>query len=340
MTAPSPAPAAPSPESLESLVLPWPDEGRSWDGQPMARIGLRMEFFFGGREAAVRRALLQIVEQYAAAAGGAIRRYFIDGDRQHRLLAPGQPLDLERLRQRVDQPGADWSINLSAEPDVRHPSPWSLATLASDRGTLVMYFPLGAFANAAPGAFRALFARWCSALHARHAYAGFGFVLPVEVGNQDSALRRIGPWAQRFVGLDTDLPVTTALWCREGIRCVNWLTAINAKWLERVGGADAVLQRADDAAVSALPYAEGSIFAAGPAPQIADAEAGLFPADFQALGRVLAPLRSPYPGTIFDAPPGYEAPHGFTGKLGWRDARADELADLHYGQRWLARFDG
>ncbi|MFN7572604.1 MAG: hypothetical protein ACK5TK_14320, partial [Betaproteobacteria bacterium] len=59
-----------------------------------------------------------------------------------------------------------------------------------------------------------------------------GFVLPVEVGNQAAAMRRIGPYAMRFVALDTDLPTTTKLWCRDGIRCGYWLTAVSESLLE------------------------------------------------------------------------------------------------------------
>jgi hypothetical protein len=328
-----------NPKSLEALSLPWPDEGKPWDGQPMARVGLRMEFFFRGREPDARRALLQIVEQYIAASSGSTRRYFIDGDRRHRAIAAGRPLDLDRLRERVEKADMDWSIDLSAEPEIQHPSHWSLATLASDRGTLVMYFPLMAFENAAPNTFRHLFSRWCSVLNVSQAYAGLGFVLPVEIGNDDAAVRRIGPWAYRFTGLDTDLAVTTALWCRDGIRCVNWLTAVNSKWLERIGGEPAVLALAGET-VSAMPYSQGSIFVAGAAPQIGDTDAGIVPADYIALGRALKPLRAPYPSTIFNAPPGYEAPPGFTARLGWGEAKEHELADVHYAQRWLARFDG
>lgn len=333
----TPPPATPS--SIEGLVLPWPDEGKPWDGQPMARIGLRMEFFFQGQSAPARRALLEIVEQYAAAAGGALRRYIVEGDRRHRTLAPGQALDLSRLRDRVDKPDADWAIDLSAEPGIQHPSHWSLATLASARGTLLLHFPLSAFEQSAPGTFRGLFARWCRALEVSHAYAGLGFVLPVEVGNNDAALRRIGPWAQRFVGLDTDLAATTALWCRDGIRCINWLTAVNGTWLERAGGAAGVLAGAG-AAVTALDYGRGSIFVAGASPQIGDASVGQVPADYVALGAALKPLRAAYPSTIFNAPPGYHVPDGYTAQLGWSAAKPHELADALYAQRWLARFDG
>jgi hypothetical protein len=32
---------------FDKVIFPWPQEGAAWDGLPMAKIGLRAEFFFG-----------------------------------------------------------------------------------------------------------------------------------------------------------------------------------------------------------------------------------------------------------------------------------------------------
>ncbi|MFN7571116.1 MAG: type VI immunity family protein, partial [Betaproteobacteria bacterium] len=222
--APEPTDDAPlgSPRYLERCFIPWPDENdERYDGWPMAKFGLRMVFYFdNAHEAPVRRALLTIVEQYLAAARQPIRRYAVAEDKRERYLAPGEAPDLTRLRERIGQPDSDWSINLSAERETRHPSHWSLLTLSAIKGGyLVVHFPFSFFEGAPRYALRDLFQRWCSALKVRQAYGGMGFVLPVEVGNQAAAMRRIGPYAMRFVALDTDLPTTTKLWCRDGIRC-------------------------------------------------------------------------------------------------------------------------
>jgi hypothetical protein len=153
-----------------------------------------------------------------------------------------------------------------------------------------------------------------------------------------AALKRLGPLATRFMGLDLDYPGSVGVRCRDGIRTVNWLTAIDEKWLARVGGAQTVLNVAGPE-VTAMPYSKGTIFVAGQAPEIGDTESGKRPLAYAQLGRAVAPLRSDIPEMWFTPPAGYEAPDGFTSKSGWRDAEPDELPALHYLKTWLARFD-
>jgi hypothetical protein len=130
------------------------------------------------------------------------------------------------------------------------------------------------------------------------------------------------------------------MWCRDhGIRTVNWLTAINADLLEKVGGEETV-RRVAGADVQAMPYSRGSIFVAGPSPEIGDIGQGNFPRAFSSLGRAVAPLRADIPNAWLDAPAGYVAPPGFTSKSGWGQAEPEELPSLHYTKTWMARFDG
>jgi len=343
---PEPTEDAPlgSPQYLKRSFFPWPHENDATDeaysGQPMARIGLRMSFYFRDADTSeIRDVLTTIVEQYIEAADGRIRRYIMDGDKRQRFATESELPDIALIRQRASDLRDGWSINLSAETESQYASPWSLATLADGTGYLLVHFPLTYFVGGQPGSMRTLFQRWCSALKVEHAYGGLGFILPTESGNIRSAMRRIGPYAMRFVGLDADLPSTTLDWCRNGIRCVNWLTAVNSSLLERVGGEAAVLKQAGPP-VTAMPYANGSIFVAGESPEIGDAEAGIIPAAYVAIGRALRPIRAEYPNSIFTPPPGYEAPPGYTARFGWGMAKPHELALAHYAQRWLARFDG
>ena len=342
----NPEPTADAPlgslEYLERCFVPWSSPGRDWDGQPMARIGVRLVFYFrNGENPEVRGALLTIIERYLRATQQPIRRYGLPDEKRYRLPADGEAVDLSLLRERVDRPAEQWSLDISAEREEAHASHWSLLTLA-DRGGLsyfVVYFPFSFFEGAQRFSLRTIFQRFCSALKVDQAYGGMGFVLPVEIGDQRAAIRRIGPYAMTFTGLDVDLPTSTSIHCNDGIRCINWLTAVNSRLLERVGGAEAVQAKAGRA-ITTLPYDNGTIFVAGATPQIGDAEAGVIATDFIALGRALKPLRSPYPSTIFEAPPGYILPPGYTAKLGWGDAKPHQLADALFAQRWLARFDG
>lgn len=328
-------------EDFDNIVIPWADEGKAWSGLPMARVGLRAAFYLGNcysKEA--REPLMGVLDEYLAMAGGRIRAYQRAGDRRRMSAGPGKPVDVERLRERVVNFKTDWGIEASGEEDINQASHWSLVAIGSERGSLLVHFPLPAFAvDTARETFRAMFQRWCSALNVEHAYGGLGFVLPVGGRSMFGAIKEMGPLATRFVGLDLDYPNTIARRCRDGIRTVNWLTAINEQRLARVGTAQTILNVAGPE-VTSMPYSQGTIFVAGQAPEIGDKEAGKFPQVYQQLGRAVAPLRSHIPETWFTPPPGFEAPPGFTSKLGGADAEPEQLPAIYYLNSYLARFDG
>jgi hypothetical protein len=327
-------------EDFDNIVIPWSREGKSWDGLPMARVGLRAAFYLGNcysKEA--RGPLMAVVDEYLRMADGRIQASQRGGDRRRMAAGPGKPVDVERLRERVANFQTDWAIEASGEEDINVASHWSLVTVADDIGYLLVHFPLAAFKIGAPETFRGLFQRWCGLLNVEHAYAGLGFVLPVGGRSMSGAIGEMGPLANRFVGLDLDYPNTIARRCRDGIRTVNWLTAIDENRLDRVGGAQRVLKIAGPE-VTSMPYSRGTIFVAGQAPEVGDNEAGKFPQAYAQLGHAVAPLRSAIPETWFDAPPGYEAPPGFTSKLGGSDAEPEQLPALYYLKAYLGRFDG
>jgi hypothetical protein len=325
---------------FDTVSWPWPEEGKPWDGLPMARLGLRAALFFDdGYGPRLRAALMTIIEQYVAFSGGRIRAYQRSGDRRRMAADASSPVDLEPLRSKVDKMGSPFSIEMSAEADPAVASHWSMVTVANNAGYLLLHLPLSVFEGAPPHSFRNLFQKWCSELNVLHAYAGLGLVLPVGGRALGGALRRSGPILTRFVGLDADDPGSTAMWCRTGIRTVNWLTAINADLLAKVGGEATVLRVAGEQ-VQAMPYTGGSIFVAGASAQLGDMQADNFPAAFRLLGRAVASLRADIPNAWLDAPSGYAAPPGFTSKSGWGDAEPEELPSLHYTKAWMARFDG
>ena len=326
-------------EDFDNIVIPWTREGKSWDGLPMARVGLRAAFYMGDCYSKEARApLMAVVNEYLAMAGDRIRAYQRAGDRRRMSAGPGKPVNVDRLQERVANFQTDWGIEASGEEDINLASHWSLVTIASERGSLLVHFPLTAFKAGAPETFRGLFQRWCSSLNVEHAYAGLGFILPVGGRSMSGAIEEMGPLANRFLGLDLDYPNTIARRCRDGIRTVNWLTAIDEKRLDRAGGAQRILKLAGPE-VTSMPYSRGTIFVAGQAPEIGDKEAGKFPRAYAQLGRVVAPLRSDIPEIWFTPPEGYEAPTGFTSKSGWGDAEPEELPALHYLKTYLARFD-
>lgn len=326
-------------EDFDNISIPWPDDGTAWSGLPMARVGLRAAFYLGdcySREA--REPLMRVVGEYLAMAAGRIRAYQRAGDRRRLTIAPGQPVNMDRLQERVANFQTEWAIEASGEEDISVASQWSMVSVADDSGYLLVHFPLAAFKAGAAETFRSLFQRWCSSLNVQHAYAGLGFVLPVAGRSMYAAIKQMGPLATRFAGLDLDYPNTIARRCRNGIRTVNWLTAIDTERLARVGAAQTVLSVAGPE-VTGMPYSKGTIFVAGATPELGDVETGKLPQHYARLGQAVAPLRSDIPETWFVPPAGFEAPRGFTSKLGGGDAEPEELPALYYLKTYLARFD-
>ena len=325
------------PQDIDNFAIPWP---KVVDYDPMGRIGLRVSLYFRDGYAIERRqALLRIVEQYVAFAGDRIKLYQQAGERRYRTASASEPVDLEPTRSATTQPMASWGLFLSGEPNIGTASHWSLATVASGNGYLLLHFPVTAFEESQPHAFRKLFQQWCSELKVQQAYAGLGIILPTGGRAMHTAIDHCGPVASRFIGLDVDYPGATARSCKDGIRCINWLTAINESWLERVHGADAVLQLAGPD-VTSMPYDGGTIFIAGPNPQFGDAENGLIPKEYVALGRAVAPLRVEYQEWLFLPPEHFTTPPDFTASYVKLRVEPEALPKHYFTHQWMARFDG
>ncbi|MGF1462174.1 MAG: type VI immunity family protein, partial [Maricaulaceae bacterium] len=160
------------------------------------------------------------------------------------------------------------------------------------------------------------FIRFCDRLEVEHAYGGLGFIVPSSVGGMDAATYIAGETAMRLPGFDIDHLTGVGIRCKHGIKCVNFLTAVSDRWLEKLGGGQAVLDQAGDL-VRAYRYSTGYVFRAGETPDTG--EQGPPPA-YVALGRALKPIRAPYPDRLISRP---DLPDG------------EALT-----QQWLARFDG
>ena len=321
-------PHYPTPAELEQFYLPFPD------GDPAARIGLRLSFYFRRPgEADLRKALAGCIQNYLALAGDRIIVYAFANDRQYRKLKPGQRIDPTKLLEMADA-GKAFNFEASAglEGIAQH---WSINVMSSqitfredELGYLLAYLPFTILENAPPRSFTKLFLHYCNALAVEHAYGGMGWVLPFDVGGSNGALRlnSLGEQVMRFCCLDVDDPSGTILHCEQGIKSINWLTAVSNRLLERIGGAESVARSAGYG-IERLPYGNGIVFQAGASPQIGDTLQGFVPQAYLALGKALKPLRAEYPWPLFTAPPGYPSPN-----------HSDP--DIAFSQRWMARFDG
>ena len=322
-----------SPDELERHFVPWPADTVA-AGRPMARIGWRLQVFFRGPgQPKVRRALLEIVKEYLSLAGPNLKRYQIGPKEVYRRLPSDRSADLTALEAGLTS--GSWVCAFTSSLDNADAEPWGLKAFASqvtfrddELGDLIAYFPLTAFGDDAPSQVRALFRHWCDLVGADQGYAGLGWILPISIGGQSEAVRRMGSLAMRFEGLDIDLPATTGEQGAKGLRCVAWLTAASQRHLQRAGGAEAVA-RLGGPGITVLDYQGGHLFQAGDAPQIGDSSQSLPLDAYRGIAHALKPARAAYEASIFDAPMDDPAYQSLT----------PEAAARRFSQRWLERFD-
>jgi hypothetical protein len=277
--------------------------------------------------------LAKCIQHYLVLAGDRLQVYAFANDRKFRRYKPGQPIEPQKFQEMID-PEVKFNFETSAA-EVGIAQHWSISVMSSrikfsedELGYLLAYLPFTALENAAPRSFTKLFLYICNALAVEHAYGGMGWVLPFDPSGRRAALELpdLGEQAQRFCALDVDDPNGTLIHCKQGIKSINWLTAVSNRLLERIGGADSVARTAGHG-IERHPYGNGVVFQAGQNPQIGDTLQGLVPQAYLALGKALKPLRSEYPWPLFTAPPGYPSPN-------------NSDPDIAFSQRWLARFDG
>ena len=304
-------------------------------GKPAALLGLTMSFYFGAPGTLPRRrALVRCMEQYLHQAQGMLRIYRVRGDRRYRQLNANDMPDMNLIVAKAESNSTFWFEASGAERDgISHY--WSTATLAEDveratyLGYLFLTYPLSiVWADGLSlHVFIQQFVFFCDVLQVEHAYGGLGLILPFDSTGMDAAHRHIGAIAINRPGLDVDDPTGVSNHCEEGIKSVNFLTAVSDRLLARVGGAEAVAAQAGPG-ITMYRYSSGAVFQAGPEPDIGydpQTRRGVPPEHYVALGRVLKPIRAPYPDVLIYDP-----------------TIEDPMSDGHdaFTQRWLARFDG
>ena len=305
------------------------------DGDPAASLGLTMSFYFGAPGTLKRRrALVRCIEQYLHQAQGMLRIYRVCGDRRYRQLSPDDTPDMNLITEKAESNSIFWFEASRAEKD-GIADYWSLRALAESveratyLGYLILNYPLTIMQinGWSLQTFIQQFVSFCDALQVEHAYSGLGLVLPFDAGGTRAARRHIGTIAINRPGLDVDDPTGICIRCEEGIKSVNFLTAVSDRLLARVGSAEAVASQAGPG-ITMYRYSAGAVFQTGPEPDVGydpQTRRGLPPEHYVALGRVLKPIRSPYPDIMIYDP-----------------TIKDPMSNDHYAftQRWLARFDG
>jgi len=176
-------------------------------------------------------------------------------------------------------------------------------------------------------AFQKLVHGWCQELKPFHGYAGLGAIQSMDETEKKRTNHLVYPLAKRFPGLEVDKPGTIASKMKRGngdlkIKGVNWLTALDNKCFEQLGGRQAVLSDLGDEFIL-YEYEGGVLIQAGLTPQPGDVNQQHIPRYYQQLARKLKPIRLIFPeGHYLIASP-----------------NKNEQSNAEASNEWLARFD-
>ena len=165
---------------------------------------------------------------------------------------------------------------------------------------------------------------WCNILKPGHGTAGLSMILD-EGSGIASQSRLAFPIIKRFPGLD--FPDASA-WRSEvrdekkrWIRTINWLTILDDKFVEELGGLEKVKSELGDDCPIHL-WNGGIVIQAGPEPETGDVNQGLIPEAYRKVARLTKPLRF----------------EGLKGRISLLNP-PPPLDHIEESLKWLRRFD-
>jgi hypothetical protein len=294
------------------------------DGTVSLRVGLIFTVYYrAAYKPDVRAAVLAAVQMWIDTVAGTLAWAGRSGTKWQRFR-DDTPKQLARWLSECSS-SQNWSIALHGGEKSMDASGIFLRVLGHadwvPKGVLdhfTLGFPLTWFADR-PGSFPAFCQELCSILRPLTGYAGIGIAQANGAIEANSAEPAVYAIAQRFPGLEVDVPAVHALYIGDCIKGVNWLTVLGTHLVERFGGEDK-LSLALPPAASILPFKGGVIVKSGPQPRLGDRNANRMPDDYMAVNGVLRSLRAGDTAAFH---------HADGGK------RFDREASL----AWLARFD-
>jgi hypothetical protein len=266
------------------------------DGVAKLCIGLRATLYFSqGTDPAVRENVVHVLERYEKEAGSQLRWGADPRTSKPVRLAGTHVADPRTWMQLLDAP--EWNLVFHGAEKRDDASPYTFVGLArklrSYPSWVTFTLPLSWLADRGPAGFLPLVLDCCRILNPIHGYAGFSVIPHVNEAGDTSAMRIIEGLAFRFLGVEVDFPVFHARYLAEAIKGVNWLTVLDDRRLDAVGGRAALAAALGDE-FTLHGYGGGAVIQAGPHPIFGDVNRGEDVGLYRRLARALAPIRVDY----------------------------------------------
>lgn len=141
-----------------------------------------------------------------------------------------------------------------------------------------------------PTAFQAMFVSFARRLDASHGYGGHSLVLSAARYDENQAFEAF--LATKLRGFDAGNLVSGAVNALLGLKTVSWLTAVNHKFVEEVGGRSTIRSELPLDWFALYDYGVGIVIQGGPSPEAAPADAPM-PARLILPNMLFKPVRTP-----------------------------------------------
>jgi hypothetical protein len=165
--------------------------------------------------------------------------------------------------------------------------------------------------------FVGMFESTCNLLLPIHGYGGFGFATSSDIGARRDSEFLVYKASQRLLGVEVDYPAVHCLYLKDRVKGGNWLTALGASFLTKLGGKQKLADTLQDGFLI-KDYTGGVIIQAGHAPDLGLDHA---PVLYKKLAQFLRPVRVREHGSFQSG------------------QSSKEYLDVNSSMAWLARFD-
>lgn len=263
------------------------------DGKKLIEIGVYITLYFeNGHEREKCQAVLDIFDEYWSLCGNELRWMTHPKTHSWMKILPKYLPEKWLLREIVNK--HVWSFHYHGGSTFDECSPFRICGFGIRFTTnklsfLNASFPVGWFAKHKKDA-PSMVKRWCETLNPLHGSSGLAILSSLDTLQESRMAPLVRTLARRFPGLEADYPVSHILYLQERIKGVNWLTFLEQRWLEKLGGLDELRKQLTDEFVI-HEYRGGIMIQADQYPQIGDTNRKMNAESYRKLSAILKPVR-------------------------------------------------
>ncbi len=155
-------------------------------------------------------------------------------------------------------------------------------------GYLRMVLP-AEFSLNSPDAFVRYVVDVCEFLKPWHGYGGLGFIESSEIDVKQKFESQVTLLAEKFFGVEVDVPIVHLNQLRNAIKGVSWLTILDNYWLDHLPLLEVLKQ--EEPAIEFSHYSNWSMLRAGARPVYGDSKLDPIPSYYFRLARFLKTIR-------------------------------------------------